>query len=82
MKKQKQKLKVEVEVWDINVEETEKYENGKGAGNWNFDFRYRRNGGKWKYDKLSGSWSSQTKAHFKRVMNNGYAVACVMQNIF
>lgn len=82
MQKQKQKLKMEIEVWDIDVEQTQKYENGNGSGNWTFSFRYRKNGGNWKHGKKDGSWSSQTKAHFKRAMNKGYAAECVMQDLF
>lgn len=79
---QKQKLKVEIEVWDIDVEQVQKYENGNGEGYWSFSFRYRKNGGKWKCGKKNGSWSSQTKAHFKRVLNKGFAAEYVMQDLF
>lgn len=78
----KQTLKVEVEVWGIEVEETQSYSNGNGSGWWKFEYRYRVNNGKWKYGEKDGSWSSQTRKHFRRVLGRGYATKEVLQDVF
>lgn len=78
----KQKLKVEVEVWDIEVEETQRYENGHGSGWWKFEYSVRINGGKKKYGQKDGSWSSQTRSNFRRVLGRGYATKKVLEDLF
>lgn len=77
-----QKLKVEVEVWGIEVEETQSYQNGNGSGWWEFQYRYRLNGGKWKEGVKDGSWSSQTRNHFRRILGHGYASKEVLRAVF
>lgn len=62
------KLSVSVEVWGIEVEETQTYSNGNGSGWWKFEYSYRVNGGEKKFGQKDGSWSSQTAAHFRRVL--------------
>lgn len=78
----KQKLKIEVEVWGIEVEETQSYENGHGSGWYKFEYSLRINGGKKKYGEMDGSWSSQTRAHFSRVLRSGYAAKKVAESYF
>ena len=78
----RQKLKVEVEVWGIEVEETIRYGSGEGSGWWKFEYSLRVNGGKKKLGEMDGSWSSQTKAHFLRVLKNGHAAEQVLLNRF
>lgn len=76
----KQKLKIEVEVWGIEVEETQKYENGHGSGWYKFEYSIRINGGKKKFGQEDGSWSSQTKKNFTRVLKNEYACRKVLES--
>jgi hypothetical protein len=78
---QKQKLKVEIEVWGIEVEETAHYENGNGSGWYKFEYSIRVNGGKKKYGEIDGSWSSQTRAHFRRVLGRGHAAKQVLETL-
>ena len=78
----KQKLKVEIEVWGIEVEETQTYDDGNGSGWYKFEYSIRINGGKKKYGEDDGSWSGQTRRHFSRVLNSGYAARKVLENLF
>jgi len=78
----KNKLKIEVEVWGIEVEETCHYENGNGSGWWKFEFSIRKNGGKKKFGEQDGSWSSQTKAQFTRILKNGFAAEKALESYF
>ncbi len=79
---EKKKLKVEIEIWGIEVEQTYTYANSKeGEGWYKFEYSYRINGGKKKFGQEDGSWSSQTKAHFKRILNNGYAARKVLERL-
>lgn len=75
----KQKLKVEIEVWGIEVEETQKYP--KGSGWYKFEYSVRINGGKKRLGQEDGSWSSQTRTHFRRVLGRGYAARKVLESI-
>ena len=77
----KQKFKVEVEVWGIEVEETEKHKDGKGSGWWKFEYSIKVNGGKKKLGQEDGSWSSQTKQRFSRILKNGYACRKVLESL-
>lgn len=78
----KQKLKIEVEVWGIEVEETYKDTDGNGSGWYKFEYSLRKNGGKKKLGQVDGSWSNQTRTHFRRVLGNGYASLKVLESIF
>lgn len=78
----KQKLKVEIECWGIEVEETYKYENGNGQGWWKFEYSIKVNNGKKRFGEMDGSWSSQTKNHFKRVLSRGHAAKEVLQKYY
>lgn len=78
----KQKLKVEVEVWGIEVEETSRYEGGNGSGWYKFEYSIRVNGGKKKYGEIDGSWSNQTRNHFRSILGRGYAAKEVVQKYF
>lgn len=74
----KQSLSVQVEVWDICVEENE---TDCGYGYYSFFFRTRKNGGKWSKKKgYDGSWSGQTRAHFRRVLGRGEAARIALTN--
>lgn len=77
----KKKYKLEIEIWGIEVEETTHYIEGHGSGWYKFEYSVRANGGKKKFGQIDGSWSNQTKNHFKRVLNNGYASELVYQKI-
>lgn len=78
----KEKLKIEIEVWGIEVEETQHYENGNGSGWWKFEYSLRKNGRKKKFGTEDGSWSSQTRKHFLRVLKNGDACNKVLERLF
>ena len=82
MKKLKLKIEIEVEVWGIEVEETEKYPNGNGQGWYKFEYSIKINGGKKKFGEEDGTWSSQTRNHFRRVLGNGYACKKVVEKYF
>lgn len=73
----KQKLKVEVEVWDIHVIEEEP---GDNRGYYSFKYRIRKNGGKWKEATYDNDWSSQTRAHFRRVLARGEAARIALSS--
>jgi len=74
----KKKLKIEVEVWGIEVEETQHYKNGNGSGWFKFEYSIKVNSGKKKTGDYDGSWSSQTKKQFERVLKGGYAAKQVV----
>lgn len=71
------KLKVEVEVWDIKVTE-----DLPRRGYYTFCCSIRVNGGKKKYGEVDGSWSSQTKQQFRRVLGRGYASHLALEKYF
>lgn len=73
----KHKLKIEIEVWGIEVEET-----SPQRGWYKFEYSMRVNGKNKKCGQLDSSWSSQTAAHFKRVLQNGYATRLVLESKF
>lgn len=77
----KTKLKVEVEIWGVEEEETAHYEDGTGSGWWKFEYSVKVNGGKKKFGEKDGSWSSQTKKKFQRVMRGTYPAYQVLQNL-
>lgn len=77
----KQKLKVEIEVWGIEVEETQSYNNGNGSGWYKFEYSVKINNGKKKFGEEDGSWSSQTRKHFRAVLGRGYAARKVLESI-
>lgn len=78
----KTKLKIDIEVFDINVEQTEKYDNGNGSGWYKFGYSIKKNDGKKKTGEIDGSWSSQTKSNFARVLKNGYACKLVLESLY
>jgi len=77
----KQKLKVEVEVWGIEVEETyHDKKTGEGSGWYKFEYSVRVNGGKKRMGQIDSSWSSQTRAHFRRVLGRGEAARIALMH--
>ena len=72
----KNKIKVEVETWGIEVEET-----SPNRGWYKFEYSIRINGGKKKFGQEDGSWSSQTKKHFQRILKKS-SLEYVIQRYF
>lgn len=79
--KKKIKLKIEVDVWGIEVEETISYPSGNGSGWYKFEYSIRTNGGKKHFGEVDGSWSSQTRLHFRQVLSRGYAARLVLEKV-
>jgi len=75
------KLRLDIEIWNLEVEETHRYVEGHGQGWYKFEYSIKSNGGKKHLGQIDGSWSSQTKNHFGRVLRNGYAARLVLEKI-
>ena len=71
------KLKIEVSVWDIEI-----VEERKNQGYYVFKYSVKINNGKKITGEDDGSWSGQTKKHFEKVMNNGYACRLALEAHF
>lgn len=69
-----------VEVKNIKVEKPDK---GYSKGGFSFDYKITTNGKEWKrWRTYNSSWSNQTKAHFEKVLRNGYAIEIALQQLF
>lgn len=75
------KRKYKIEIWGIEVEETVHYTEGQGSGWYKFEYSIKPNGGRKIFGEMDGSWSNQTKTHFKRVLNNGWASKLILSKI-
>lgn len=64
------KCRIDIEVWGIEVEETQRYSNGNGSGWYKFEYSMKIDGEKKKFGEIDGSWSSQTRKHFRKVLGN------------
>ena len=70
-------LTIQIEVWGIEVEET-----SKKRGWYEFKYSFKDGKGKQKTGRMDGSWSSQTKSHFYKVLSEGWAHTLVIQKYF
>lgn len=65
----KLRTKIEIEVWGIEVEETQHFPNDIGCGWYTFQYSIRVNGGRKRSGDYDGTWSGQTRDHFRRALS-------------